>query len=117
MPPIRVSFVALRHGCSVARHGGDGGALARLVGGTSMDARLSRRGTALVAVGAVVLATAAAVTVGHGGKGDEKDRLPWKARELQGAIQGETGELSKEEHGREPGDESREAGVIATQFA
>ena len=54
-----------------------------------MDARLSRRGTALVAVGAVVLATAAAVTVGHGGKGDEKDRLPWKARELQGAIQGE----------------------------
>ena len=33
-----------------------------------MDARLSRRGTALVAVGAVVLATAAAVTVGHEGE-------------------------------------------------
>jgi hypothetical protein len=82
-----------------------------------MDARLSRRGTALVAVGAVVLATAAAVTVGRGGEGDEDSKLPWKARELQGAIQGETGELSEREHGGEPEDESREAGVIAKQFA
>jgi hypothetical protein len=82
-----------------------------------MDTRLSRRGTALVAVGAVVLATAAAVTVGNGGDGDENDRLPWKARELQGAIQGEPGELSEAEHGGEPADESREAGVIAKQFA
>lgn len=77
---------------------------------------VTRRQTALIAAAATVLATGGvALTVARGG--EEESRLPWKARELQGAIQGEHGELDEAERGGGSEAESREAGVIAKQFA
>jgi hypothetical protein len=83
-----------------------------------MYPRRDRRNVAALAIAAVIAATGGTFAISQLGAHEENEaRLPWKARELQGAIQGETGELSKKEHGGEPEDESREAGVIARQFA
>lgn len=83
------------------------------------DRRDRRRNVAALAIAALVAVSGGTFAVTQLGDHEQENeaRLPWKARELQGAIQGEFGELSEEEHGGEPEDESREAGVIAKQFA
>jgi hypothetical protein len=81
------------------------------------DRRDRRRNVAALAIAALVAVSGGTFAATQLGEHEDEAKLPWKARELQGAIQGELGELSEEEHGGEPEDESREAGVIAKQFA
>src|SRR5918993_1578043 len=84
---------------------------------TPKQRRLAAVATAITLVAGTVTFTAASSGSSGAGETEAAGQFPWKAREFQGGVQGEFGELDREKRNGEAHEEAVEAGVIASQVA
>ena len=85
---------------------------------TPSQRRMAAMATAITLVAGTVtfVAVSDGSTTGPSAEAASEGRFPWKAREFQGGVQGEFGELDREKRNGEAHEEALEAGVAASQF-